>query len=298
MFKGSIVALITPFCSGGVDEKTLASLVEWQIQQGTQGIVPCGSTGEGMALSYAEKCRVIEICVKMAAGRIPVIASTGLITTPETIQLTQSAQGLGADGALVIVPPYLKPSAEGIYQHFKAVHDATDLPIVIYNHPGRTGVDLSLATLQRLAKLKNIVGLKDASLNPYRPVEIRQQIGTEFVFLSGDDGATLALMAQGGQGAISITANVSPKLCVDTYHAWVAGDMQTVAELRDQLFPLHQALCIESNPTPVKYAASVLGLCANEVRAPLVPITQASQQIVDAALQHAGLSGQTLTLAG
>lgn len=298
MFQGSIVALITPFREGVVDEKALESLVEWQVQQGSHGIVPCGSTGEGMALSYAEKCRVIEICVQTAAGRIPVIASTGLITTQDTTQLTQAAQQLGVDGVLVIVPPYLKPSVEGIYQHFKAVHDSVDLPIIIYNHPGRTGVDLSFATLQRLAKLKNIVGIKDASLNPYRPVEIRQSIGHDFCFLSGDDGTTLALLAQGGRGAISITANVAPRACAAVYNAWVSKDSEVVATLRDQLFPLHQALCIETNPTPVKYAAHILGLCTEEVRAPLVTITEKSRVVVDAALRHAGLSDRPTALAG
>lgn len=298
MFKGSLTALITPFKNGEVDLKALESLVEWQIQQGTHGFVPCGSTGEGMTLSLEEKRQVIEVCVKTAAGRIPVIASTGLITTQDTIHLTQAAQELGVDGVLVIVPPYLKPSNEGIYQHFKAIHDAADLPIVIYNHPGRTGIDLSFATLQRLAKLKNIVGLKDASLNTYRPVEIRQDISPDFALLSGDDGATLALLAQGAKGAISITANIAPKACADTYDAWVAQDLQLVEKLRDQLFPLHKALCIETNPTPAKYAASVLGLCADEVRAPLVPIIQESRIVVKAAMQHAGVLDQPLELAG
>ena len=297
MFKGSITALITPFCNGVLDEKALIGLVEWQVDQGTHGIVPCGSTGEGMALSMAEKRRVIEICVEIADGRIPVIASTGLITTQDTIQLTQAAQELGVDGVLVIVPPYLKPSPEGIYQYFKAVHDATDTPILLYNHPGRTGVDLSLEILQRLAALENIVGIKDASLNPYRPMEIRQEISEDFVFLSGDDGATLALLAQGGSGAISITANIAPKACADLYNAWDAGDLETVFQIRDQLFPLHQALCVETNPTPVKFAARVLGMCEEEMRAPLVPIVQDSRQIVTEALQRARIFKQSIELA-
>ncbi len=295
MLQGSITALITPFNQGEVDSHALAQLVHWQIEQGCHGLVACGSTGEGMTLSSTEWRRVVDVCVQTAAKRVRVIAGTGKMTPSDTIDATLQAKELGVDAALIIVPPYLKPSEAGIVQHFKAINDAVKLPLLVYNHPGRTGTNLSLETIVRLAELEYVVGLKDASGDICRPLELRTRIKKEFAFFSGDDVLTLPILAQGGQGGISITANVAPKLCAQLYEAWVAGDLAKVATIRDQLYPLHMALNIEGNPTPVKYAAAVLGLCQEEVRAPLAPITQASREIVQNALYHAGLTTTTTT---
>src|SRR5712671_4852323 len=225
MLQGSIVALITPFHNGAVDEKGFQDFVDWQIGQGTHGLVPCGTTGESPTLSHAEHNRVVELCVETAKKRVPVIAGTGSNSTAEAIALTRHAKEAGADAALVVCPYYNRPTQEGLYQHFKAIHDAVDLPIIIYNIPGRSAVDMSNATMARLAKLPNIVGVKDATNDLARPLKMRVEIGQEFCLLSGEDGTAVAYLAQGGDGCISVTANVAPRLCSEMHEAWQKGDV-------------------------------------------------------------------------
>jgi 4-hydroxy-tetrahydrodipicolinate synthase len=291
MFTGSLVALITPFKNEAVDEDAFLSLVEWQVSQGTHGLVPCGTTGESPTLGHHEHRRVIDMCLEAAGGRVPVIAGTGSNSTEEAIALTRYARQTGADAALVVTPYYNKPTQEGLYQHFKAIHDSAELPIIIYNIPGRSVVDLSIATMARLAKLPNIVGVKDATANLARPLDTRIALGSDFCQLSGEDTTVVAFLAQGGVGCISVTANVAPAQCAALHDAWRIGDIQTVFRLRDQLQPLNNALFLETNPAPVKYAASLLGRCENSVRLPLVPVTEATQQQVQAAMTGLGLLG-------
>jgi 4-hydroxy-tetrahydrodipicolinate synthase len=289
MFKGSIVALITPFKDGKVDEKAFQAFVEWQIAQGTQGLVPCGTTGESPTLSHEEHMRVVELCVNAAAGRVPVIAGTGSNSTAEAVALTRHAKEAGADAALVVTPYYNKPSQEGLYQHYKAIHDAVELPIVIYNIPGRCVVDMSVATMARLAKLPNIVGVKDATADLTRPLRTRLEIGPDFCQLSGEDATITAFLAQGGHGCISVTANIAPAQCAALHRAWQAGDLATVERLRDQLMPLHNAMFVETSPGPVKYAASLLGLCSEELRLPLVSVTDGTRATMRDAMVKAGV---------
>ncbi len=289
MFKGSIVALITPFKDGKVDEKAFQAFVEWQIAQGTQGLVPCGTTGESPTLSHEEHMRVVELCVEAAAGRVPVISGTRSNSTAEAVALTRHAKEAGADAALVVTPYYNKPSQEGLYQHYKAIHDAVELPIVIYNIPGRCVVDMSVATMARLAKLPNIVGVKDATADLTRPLRTRLEIGPDFCQLSGEDATITAFLAQGGHGCISVTANIAPAQCAALHRAWQAGDLATVERLRDQLMPLHNAMFVETSPGPVKYAASLLGLCSEELRLPLVPVTDGTRATMRDAMVKAGV---------
>ena len=232
MFKGSMVALITPFRNGAVDEKAFQSFVDWQIGQGTQGVVPCGTTGKSPTLSHAEHKRVVELCVEAAKGRVPVIAGTGSNSTAEAIELTRHAKKAGADAALVVTPYYNKPTQEGLYQHYKAINDAVDLPFLIYNIPGRCVVDMSVATMARLAKLPQSIGVKDATNDLARPLRTREAIGTDFCMLSGEDATALAFLAQGGDGCISVTANVAPRACAEMHEAWQKGD--AARAMRDQ----------------------------------------------------------------
>ena len=288
-FRGSITALITPFKDGKVDARALQKLVAWQIDQGTHGLVPCGTTGESPTLTHDEHRRVVEICVEAAAGRVPVIAGTGSNATAEAVELTRHAKIAGADGVLVVTPYYNKPTQEGLYLHFKAINDCTDMPIVIYNIPGRSVIDMSVETMARLFKLKNIVGLKDATANMARASQQRAALGTDFIQLSGEDATALGFMAHGGQGCISVTANVAPALCAEFQLACLAGNFRLALQLQDRLMPLHDALFVESNPGPVKYAASKLGLCTGETRLPLAPLAPASRKKVDEALSAVGL---------
>jgi 4-hydroxy-tetrahydrodipicolinate synthase len=288
-FKGSITALITPFKDGKVDERAFQRLVEWQIDQGTHGLVPCGTTGESPTLTHDEHRRVVELCVEAAAGRVPVIAGTGSNSTAEAVELTRHAKSAGADGVLVVTPYYNKPTQEGLYLHFKAINDCTDVPIVIYNIPGRSVVDMSVETMARLFRLANIVGLKDATANMARVSLQRAALGTEFIQLSGEDATALGFMAHGGQGCISVTANVAPALCADFQLACLAGNFHLALQLQDRLMPLHDALFVESNPGPVKYAASKLGLCSSDTRLPLAPLAPASRKKVEDALSAVGL---------
>jgi 4-hydroxy-tetrahydrodipicolinate synthase len=289
MFEGSYVALITPFSDGTVDEGAFQSLVDWQIREGTHGLVPCGTTGESPTLSHAEHERVIELCVEAAKRRAPVLAGTGSNSTDEAISLTRHAKQAGADGALVVTPYYNKPTQEGLYQHYKAIHDAVELPIVIYNIPGRCAVDMSVETMARLSKLPNIVGVKDATNDPARPLRTRIACGPEFRQLSGEDAARIALLANGGHGCISVTANVAPAMCAKLHNAWSAGERDQALAVQERLMPLHEALFIETNPAPVKFAASLLGLCSAAVRLPLVEPTPASRERIEAAMRSAGI---------
>ena len=288
-FQGSITALITPFKNGEVDARAYQRLVEWQIDQGTHGLVPVGTTGESPTLSHEEHKRVIALCIEAAAGRVPVIAGAGSNCTSEAVALTRYAKDAGADGVLVVTPYYNKPTQEGLYLHYKAINDAADIPIIIYNIPGRSIVDMSVDTMARLSKLPNIAGVKDATANMARVSQQRAAMGTEFVQLSGEDATALGFMAHGGQGCISVTANIAPSLCSEFQLACLGGNFKRALELQDQLMPLHDALFVESNPGPVKYAAEKLGLCSGETRLPLAPLAASSKAKVDAALAKVGL---------
>jgi 4-hydroxy-tetrahydrodipicolinate synthase len=289
MFKGSLVALITPFRDSKVDETAFQEHVAWQLGQGTHGLVPCGTTGESPALEHDEQERLIALTAEVAKGRAPVIAGTGSNSTAHTIAATRAAKNAGADAALIVCPYYNKPTQEGLYQHFKAVHDAVDLPIVIYNIPGRCAVDMSNATMARLAKLPNIVGVKDATNDLARPLKMRREIDGEFALLSGEDATAVAYLAQGGDGCISVTANVAPRLCSEMHEAWQKGDFATVRAINERLIPLHDALFVETSPAPVKYAASLLGRCTPDIRLPLWATTPATQEKVRDAMRGAGL---------
>lgn len=288
-FQGSITALITPFKDGSVDEHAFRKFVEWQIDQGTHGLVPCGTTGESPTLDHDEHRRVIELCIEAAGGRVPVIAGTGSNSTAEAVELTRHAKAAGADGALVVTPYYNKPTQEGMYLHFKAINDAADIPIVIYNIPGRSIVDMSVETMARLFKLKNIVGVKDATANLARVSQQRAAMGHAFIQLSGEDATALGFMAHGGVGCISVASNIAPALCSEFQLACLGGNYKRALELQDRLMPIHDVLFVESNPGPVKYAAEKLGLCGGETRLPLAPISDATRKRVDAAIEAAGL---------
>jgi 4-hydroxy-tetrahydrodipicolinate synthase len=290
MFKGSITALITPFRNGELDEAALARFVEWQIAEGTHGLVPVGTTGESPTLDYDEHKRVIDITVATAKKRVPVIAGTGSNSTDEAVELSQYAEKAGADGVLIVTPYYNKPTQEGLYQHFKAINDAISIPIVIYNIPARSIVDMSVATMARCFKdLKNVVGVKDATANLARPSLQRAACGEKFCQLSGEDATALGFMAHGGRGCISVASNVAPRLCADFQNACMAGDYKKALALQDRLMPLHDVLFVETNPGPVKYAVSRLGFCTPEMRLPMVPISDASKKAVDAVLNELGL---------
>ena len=289
MFKGSITALITPFRDGAVDDAVFQSFVEWQISEGTNALVPCGTTGESPTLDHTEHMHVTELCIEAAAGKAPVIAGAGSNSTQEAIALAVHAKKAGADAALVVTPYYNKPTQEGLYQHFKAVHDAADLPIIIYNIPGRSIVDMTVETMARLAKLPNIVGVKDATADLTRPMLTRLAIDEDFCQLSGEDGTAVPFLAGGGDGCISVTANVAPRLCSDMHKAWQSRDLDTVMEIQDRLMPLHSALFCESSPGPVKYAAKLLGKANDEVRLPMCSIAESSKAQVEGALRSVGL---------
>jgi 4-hydroxy-tetrahydrodipicolinate synthase len=290
MFNGSLVALITPMRhDGSVDEKAFARFVEWQIAQGTHGIVPVGTTGESPTLSHDEHRRVVEIAVEVAGGRVPVIAGAGSNSTEEAIDLTRHAKQAGATAALSVTPYYNKPTQEGLFLHFTAIADAVDLPIIIYNIPARSVVDMTVATMARLARHPNIVGVKDATANLARPLQTRRACGRGFCQLSGEDHTALAFLAAGGAGCISVTANIAPRLCSDMHLAWQAGQVEKAMALQDRLLPLHDSLFAETSPSPVKYAASLLGHGTAKCRLPLAPTADATQVLVRAAMTEAGL---------
>jgi len=289
MFKGSMPALVTPFKDGAVDVDALKQLVEWHVAQGSHGLVPVGTTGESPTLTHAEHERVIDVVVTAAAGRLPVIAGAGSNNTAEAIRFMQHAEAVGADGALVVTPYYNKPTQAGLIAHFTALHDAANVPIIIYNIPGRSVVDMSPETMGELAKLPRIVGVKDATGDLARVCQQRITCGPEFLQISGEDATAHGFNAQGGIGCISVTANVAPALCAQMQEACLAGDYARALELQDRLMPLHQAIFTEPGLVGAKYALSKLGRCSDEVRLPLLPLTDATRAKVDAAMAYAGL---------
>ncbi len=288
-FRGSFTALVTPFKNGSVDERAFRDLVNWQIAEGTKGLVPVGTTGESPTLSHDEHRRVVEWCVEEARRRVPVIAGAGSNSTAEAIELSRHAERAGADAVLVVTPYYNKPTQEGLYQHYKAINDAIGIPIIIYNIPGRSVIDMSVQTMKRLFELKNIAGVKDATANMVRVSEQRAELGAGFNQLSGEDATALGFNAHGGHGCISVTSNVAPRLCSEFQAATLRGDYQSALGYQDKLMPLHHALFVETNPAPAKYALSVLGKCADTVRLPMVPVSDKTKTIVRDAMVHAGL---------
>ncbi len=290
MFHGSLTALITPMhADGSLDLGAYARLIDWQIAEGTNGIVPVGTTGESPTLSHEEHKAVVEAAIAAARGRVPVLAGAGSNSTAEAISLARHAQTAGADGVLVVTPYYNKPNQEGLYRHYKAIAQAVSLPVFIYNIPGRSVIDMSVETMARLAQIKNIAGVKDATANLTRPLHILRACGPDFVQLSGEDHTALSFLASGGVGCISVTANVAPRLCAQMQAAWAQGDLQTAMALQMRLLPLHDAMFCESNPGPVKYAAALLGFGDHFVRLPLVPVAETSAARIKAAMLEAGL---------
>lgn len=288
-FAGSITALVTPFKDGAVDEAGFRKFINWQIENGSHGVVPVGTTGESPTLSHKEHERVVEITVDEVKGRVPVIAGAGSNSTAEAIGFSQHAERVGADAVLIVTPYYNKPTQDGMYAHFKAINDAIGIPIIIYNIPGRSVIDMSVDTMARLYELKNIVGVKDATANLARVSQQRHAMGPDFIQLSGEDATALGFMAHGGHGCISVTANVAPRLCAEMQNACLKGDYAAALKVQDRLMPLHNSLFVETNPSPVKYAATVLGLMQEDVRLPLLPVSEPTKKIVRSAMVHAGL---------
>ncbi len=292
MFKGSNVALITPFKNNGLDEEAYIKLIHFHIDNGTNGLVPAGTTGESPTLSHDEHQRVIDLCIKESNGKIPVIAGTGSNSTEEAISLTSHAEKAGANGALIVTPYYNKPTQEGLYQHYKAINDKCGIPLIIYNIPGRSVIDMSVDTMARLFELKNIVGLKDATGDLDRVNQTLEKMGKDFIQLTGNDDNAFEFNKRGGVGAISVTANIAPKLCSD-FQKFSKSDtdneMKEAEKLDKILQPVHHSMFVESNPSPVKYAAKLLGLCDDNVRLPLVKVTDTTKEIVKKALQSAKL---------
>ncbi len=289
MFTGSIPALITPFANGSVDETAFQDFVQWQIDEGSHAVVPCGTTGESPTLSHDEDKRVVQLCVEVAKGKVPVIAGTGSNSTAEAIDLTRHAKDAGADAVLVVTPYYNKPSQDGLYAHYKAIQDAVEIPIILYNVPARTSVRAEPETVARLAELPNLVGIKDATADLVYMADLRRLIGDDFTYLSGEDPTAVPYLSLGGHGCISVTANAAPRLCARLQEAWQAGDVATVRELDDRLMPLHRALFCETSPAPIKYAASLLGHGDGRVRLPLVSASKTARARVRDAMVHAGL---------
>ena len=290
LFKGSYVALITPMRpDGAVDEAAFGAFVDWQIQQGTHGIVPVGTTGESPTLNHDEHRRVVEIAVEVAAGRVPVVAGAGSNSTAEAIELTRHAKAAGADAALVVTPYYNKPTQQGMILHYTAIAEAVDLPMIIYNIPSRSVIDMGVETMAQLARHRNIVGVKDSTANLARPLHTRRACGAGFVQMSGEDHTALAFLAAGGDGCISVTGNIAPRLCSDMHRAWQDGETGRAAAIQDRLLALHDAMFAESNPGPVKYGASLMGHGSGQCRLPLAPVSDATRAQVRTAMLEAGL---------
>jgi 4-hydroxy-tetrahydrodipicolinate synthase len=289
MFRGSFTALVTPFKNGGLDERAFRDLVEWQIAEGTDGLVPVGTTGESPTLSHGEHHKVVEWCIDQAKGRVPVIAGAGSNSTAEAIDLARHAEKAGANAVLIVTPYYNKPTQDGLYRHYKAINDAISIPIIIYNIPPRSVIDMSVETMAKLSKLQNIAGVKDATAKLDRVSIQRQMCGEDFIQLSGEDGTALGFNAHGGHGCISVTSNVAPRLCAEFQDATLAGDYKKALKIQDRLMPLHVALFVESNPAPAKYALSLLGKCSDLCRLPLAPIQESTKRTVRDAMVHAGL---------
>jgi len=297
LFKGAIPALVTPFLYGAVDEPAFVALVERQIAAGVHGLVPVGTTGETSTLSHDEHRRVVELCVQTAAGRVPVIAGAGSNCTAEAVELVRFAKTVGADGALVISPYYNRPSQEGIYQHFRAINDAVQLPVVVYNVPSRTASDIGNDTMARLAKLPNIVGVKDATGDMSRPSLMRLDCPEDFVLLSGDDPNALGYMAHGGHGCISVTCNVAPESFAAFMNACMAGDWARALHYQDRMVRLHKALFLDASPAPTKFALAELGLCSDEARLPVIGCAEAVRPLILAAMSEAGVTPQARLVA-
>ena len=290
MLRGSLTALLTPFANGAVDEKAFAAFVDWQIKEGSHGLVPVGTTGESPTVTHEEHRRVIEIAVEVADRRVPIVAGAGSNSTDEAVSLTRFAEDIGADAVLSVVPYYNKPTQEGLFQHFSAVAQATSLPVILYSVPGRTVVDITVDTMARLHEAySNIAGVKDATASMEKASMTRAKLGPDFIMLSGEDMTALGFNAHGGHGCISVTSNVAPRLCAQFQNACQQGNYADALMLQDKLVPLHKALFLENNPAGVKYAASKLGLCRNEFRLPVVPVSEGNERAIDAALSHAGL---------
>lgn len=290
MYSGSFTALITPFTSdGAIDERAFQRFVEWQVTCGSDGVVPAGTTGESATLTCDERRRLIHLCVEAVAGQAVVMAGVGSNSTEEAKTLAQHAEASGADAVLVVTPYYNKPTDDGLFQHYKAVHDACKIPLFAYTVPGRCGVDLSLSVLKRLSGLPRFAGIKDATGDLTRPLRTRCALGENFCQFSGEDGSVIAFLAQGGHGCISVTANVAPTLCAELHRAWKQGDRNKISIIRDRLFPVHEALFCETSPGPVKYAVNLLGYGTDCLRLPLVAASPSARDRVGAALSHAGL---------
>ena len=289
MFFGSIPALITPFENGKVDYDSFQKIIQWSTEQGSHGFVPCGTTGESPTLSHEEHKNVVEACIKIVDKRVPVIAGTGSNNTIEAIEFTKHAEKSGADGALIVTPYYNKPTQEGLYLHYKKIAESTNLPIIIYNIPGRSIVDMSIETMVELSKIKNIIGVKDATNDLFRPLLTRTEIKKDFCYLSGEDGTALAYLIQGGNGCISVTANIAPKLCSELHNHWKNKEIDKALQINLKLAKIHYALFIESSPGPVKYAAELLNLCSAETRLPLAPIKDSTKLIIKKCMSEANL---------
>ena len=289
MFQGSIPALITPFKNGNIDYESFYKIIEWSLSEGSHGFVPCGTTGESPTLSHQEHIKVVDECVRIVDKRVPVIAGTGSNNTVEAIEFTNHAEKSGADAALVVTPYYNKPTQEGLQAHFKKIAESTSLPIIIYNIPGRSIVDMSIDTMSVLSNISNIVGVKDATNDLFRPLLTQTKIQKDFCYLSGEDGTALAYLAQGGQGCISVTANIAPKLCSDMQNLWRERKINLAQDINIKLSKIHHVLFIESSPGPVKYAAELLNLCSAETRLPLVPIKDSTKALVKECLVEIGL---------
>ena len=285
MFTGSIPALITPFINNEIDYNSFNKIIEWSIKEGSNGFVPCGTTGESPTLTHEAHKKVVEECINIVDKRVPVIAGTGSNNTKEAVDYTKHAESVGADAALVVTPYYNKPTQNGLYAHFKIIADSVKLPIIIYNIPGRSVIDMSIETMIELSKIENIIGVKDATNDLFRPLLTAAYMKNEFCYLSGEDGTALAFLSQGGHGCISVTANVAPKLCSDMQLAWREKDIQKAQEINLKLAKLHNSLFLESSPGPVKYAASLLGLCSSDTRLPLVEISKNTKQSISDCLK-------------
>ena len=289
MFFGSIPALITPFNKGEVDYDSFQKIIEWSIEQGSHSFVPCGTTGESPTLSHDEHKNVVDECIKIVDKRVPVIAGTGSNNTIEAIEFTKHAEESGADGALIVTPYYNKPTQAGLYLHYKKIAESTSLPIIIYNIPGRSIVDMSIETMVELSKIKNIIGVKDATNDLFRPLLTRTKIKKDFCYLSGEDGTALAYLVQGGNGCISVTANIAPKLCSELHNYWKNKEIDKALQINLKLAKIHHALFIESSPGPVKYAAELLNLCSAETRLPIAPIKDSTKLIIKKCMNEANL---------
>ena len=289
MFYGSIPALITPFKKSEVDYDSFQKIIEWSIEQGSHSFVPCGTTGESPTLSHDEHKNVVDECIKIVDKRVPVIAGTGSNNTIEAIEFTKHAEESGADGALIVTPYYNKPTQAGLYLHYKKIAESTSLPIIIYNIPGRSIVDMSIETMVELSKIKNIIGVKDATNDLFRPLLTRTKIKKDFCYLSGEDGTALAYLVQGGNGCISVTANIAPKLCSELHNYWKNKEIDKALQINLKLAKIHHALFIESSPGPVKYAAELLNLCSAETRLPIAPIKDSTKLIIKKCMNEANL---------